>query len=40
MADTVCTNEYCVNLACDCDPCECTEDSHCACCEELAAGIT
>ena len=31
MAD--CTNEYCVNPACDCDPCECTAESHCVCCE-------
>ena len=28
-----CTNEYCVNPACDCDPCECTADSQCVCCE-------
>ena len=28
-----CTNEYCVNPACDCDPCECTAESHCVCCE-------
>ena len=31
MAD--CINEYCVNPACDCDPCECTAESHCVCCE-------
>ena len=31
MAD--CTNEYCVNPECDCDPCECTAESHCVCCE-------
>ena len=31
MAD--CTNEYCVNPACDCNPCECTADSQCVCCE-------
>ena len=32
MAD--CINEYCVNPACDCDPCECTAESHCVCCED------
>ena len=32
MAD--CTNEYCVNPACDCDPCECTADAPCECCIE------
>ena len=31
MAD--CTNEHCVNPACDCDPCPCTVESHCVCCE-------
>ena len=32
MAD--CINEYCVNPACTCDPCECSEDNRCECCDE------
>jgi hypothetical protein len=33
MAVINCTNEYCVNSLCDCDPCTCSADSLCVCCE-------
>jgi hypothetical protein len=33
MAGMDCINEHCVNPLCDCDPCECTTESRCVCCE-------
>jgi hypothetical protein len=29
-----CTKEECNNPECICDPCECTEDSLCKCCND------
>ena len=33
MAGAICSNEGCENPACSCDPCECTAESRCVCCE-------
>ena len=30
---TGCDNPYCHNPKCVCDPCECSEDNKCVCCE-------
>ena len=32
MAGPDCVNEKCKNPLCDCDPCDCTEESFCTCC--------
>ena len=32
MAGPDCVNEKCKNPLCDCDPCDCTEESFCICC--------
>ena len=29
-----CENSKCQNPDCICDPCECTEENQCICCEE------
>ena len=34
MADATCINEVCGNPACSCDPCECSEENLCECCDE------
>ena len=33
MAGIDCFNEDCKNPLCDCDPCECTVETPCVCCE-------
>ena len=33
MAGIDCINEECKNPLCDCDPCDCTEETPCICCE-------
>ena len=33
MVGTDCNNELCINIACTCDPCECSVEDRCECCE-------
>ena len=34
MVGTDCDNILCINVACTCDPCECTVENPCVCCED------
>ena len=34
MVGTDCNNELCINIACTCDPCECSEENRCECCDD------
>ena len=31
----MCNNSECINPECTCDPCECTEENQCLCCEGI-----
>ena len=37
MVDIDCNNEECINPACICDPCGCTQDDRCVCCDEQSS---
>jgi hypothetical protein len=34
IPDYNCSNTMCENPDCNCDPCDCTYDKPCVCCEE------
>ena len=34
MVGVDCNNEVCINPLCSCDPCECTQEKPCVCCED------